>query len=254
MSPIAFSLIAFACIFGGTFLGMFLRALLPEHHLSADSRDVIKLGTGTIATMAALVLGLLISSAKGTFDMNNSVVKQSASKVILLDRSMAQYGSETKEAREILRRTVTTTIERLWQAEKNLIAIEKVGQSQSGREELDKKLRQLSPQNDDQRRLQSEALQILGEIEVALALLVTDIGQISFPMPLLVLLVCWLTVIFCNFGLITSRNTTVVVVLFVCALAAASALFLILELDRPFGGIIKISSAPLLNALAHISR
>jgi len=251
LSPIALSLIAFAIIFGGTLLGMFLRPLLDEHHLSADSRDVMKLGTGMIATMAALVLSLLIGSAKGTFDTWNNGLEQTGVKLSLLDHAMAQYGPETREARDILRRNVISTIQRVWPADKTTIALDKVGQG-SGIENIEEKLRRLSPQNDDQRRLQSQALQISDEMNQTRLLLIQQVGQQSFPMPLLVLLVSWLTIIFFNFGLFTSRNTTVMAVLFVCALVAASSLFLILELDQPFGGLIKISSAPLRDALAHL--
>jgi hypothetical protein len=254
MSPIGISLIALVIIFGGTLLGMFLRTIVNGQHLTADSRDVMKLGTSTIATLAALILGLLTSSAYGTFETINNTVKQAASKIILLDRTMAKYGPETKEARDILRHGVISSVQRIWPAEKNEIAVEKVGQSQGEREGLEKKLQQLSPLNDDQRRLQSRALEILGEIEEILRPLMTHIGQISFPMPLLVLLVCWLTIIFCNFGLITSRNTTVVAVLFVCAFSVASTLFVILELAQPFGGVIQISSAPMLKALEHLGQ
>ncbi len=254
MSPIAISLIAFASILGGTLFGMFLRTLLPEHHLSADSKDVMKMGTGTVATMAALVLGLLISSAKGTFDTVNSGLVQTGSKIILLDRIMANYGPETREARDILRRTVATTLKRIWPEEKNAIAIEKFVKGKSGAEDVEEKLRQLSPRNDDQRQLHSRALQIIGEIEEARWLVIEQIGQSSLPVPFLVLLICWLSLIFAGFGLFTSRNTTVIVVLFVCALSVASSLFLILELNQPYGGLIKVSSAPLLTALAHLGQ
>lgn len=254
MSPIAISLIAFAIIFGGTLLGMFLRTLLNEQHLSADSRDVMKLGTSTIATMAALVLSLLIGSAKGTFDTMNNGLKQAGLKILLLDRTMAQYGPETREARDILRRSVITIIQRIWPADKNTVVLDKVVQTGSRIENLEEKLRQLSPRNDDQRRLQSQALQITDEMDQTRLLLIQQVGQRSFPMPLLALLVSWLTIIFLNFGLFTSRNTTVIAVLFVCALVAASSLFLILELDQPLGGVIKISSAPLLKALEYLGR
>lgn len=256
MSPIEISLIALASIFGGTLLGMFLRSLLPEHHLSADPKDVMKLGTGMVATMAALVLGLLISSAKGTFDTMNSELKQTALKIFFLDRTMAHYGSETREARDILRRGVTATIQRIWPEEKNAIALEKVGQAGLGQglEDLDEKLRQLSPQNDDQRQLKSQALQITDEIEEERLLLILQAGQSSLSPPFLVLLICWLVIIFFNFGLFTSRNTSVIAVLFVSALSVASSLFLILELDQPYTGLIKISSSPLLNALAHFGQ
>ncbi|HET6513908.1 MAG TPA: hypothetical protein VFG09_02020 [Thermodesulfovibrionales bacterium] len=250
MSPIAIFLIALASVFGSALLGMILRAYLPEHHLTADSRDVMKMGTGMIATMAALVLGLLISSAKGTFDTMNNGLRQTASKVILLDRTMARYGPEARESRAVLRRTVTNAIKRIWPEEKNEIAFEKAGHVEGDVESLDDKLRQLSPRNDDQRRLLAQALQISGDIQEGRWLLIAQAGQSSIPMPFLVLLICWLTIIFFNFGLFTSRNTSVIIVLFVCAVSAASSLFLILELDQPYAGLIKISSAPLLNALA----
>jgi hypothetical protein len=254
MSPIGISLIALASIFGGTLLGMFLRSVLPEHHLSADSKDVIKLGTGMIATMAALVLGLLISSAKGTFDTMNNGLVQTGSKIILLDRTMAGYGPETKEARDILRSVVTAAIKRIWPAEKNTMAVEKATLQRGAIDNLGEKIRQLSPRSDEQRRLQAQALQIMSEIAEERSLLIERVGQSSLPMPFIVLLICWLIFIFVSFGLFTSRNTTVIVVLFICALSAASALFLILELDQPYGGLITVSSAPLLNALSHLGQ
>lgn len=254
MSPTATSLITLACIMGGMLLGMFLRTLLPTHHLTDDSRDVIKMGTGMVATMTALVLGLVISSAKGTYDMLNSGVRHTATKVVLLDRALAEYGPETKETRDILRRGVTTAVDRIWPAEKAGISVEKVGQSGDIHEELSVALRQLSPRNDDQRTLQSRALQNHMEIVESLSIVVQQSGQTSIPMPFLVVLVCWLTFIFFSFGLFTTPNTTVIVVLLICALSAASALNLMLELDQPYGGFIKISSDPLRNALARIGQ
>src|SRR5216683_4511376 len=95
MSPIALSLIVFACVFGGTFLGMFLRKRLPGHHLSGDTKDVVRLGTGLIGTIAALVLGLLIGSAKSSYDTQSTQIKQLTANIILLDRFLEEYGPET---------------------------------------------------------------------------------------------------------------------------------------------------------------
>ena len=254
MSPLAISLIAFGCIFGGMLLGMFLRGVLPEHHLSDESRDVLKLGTGMIATLAALVLGLLISSAKGSFDAINTGLLESGSKVILLDRVMAQYGPETKEIRNQLRLTVASVIERMWsiegtgQAETNLL------NARTGMEALQDKLLQLSPQNDAQRWLQSRALEVTGDIAESRWLLVEQQGISALPMPFFVMLVSWLVIIFFGFGLLSPRNATVIGVLLVCALSAAGALYLIQELDRPYGGLITVSSAPLQNALAYLGQ
>lgn len=253
MSPLAISLIAFGCIFGGMLLGMFLRGVLPEHHLSEDSKDVVKLGTGMIAMLTALVLGLLIASAKGSFDTLNRGLVETGSKIILLDRVMANYGPETKEVRDQLRRSVASAIEQIWSKER-IEKTETVLNPRTGLEALQDKLRQLSPQNDTQRWLQSQALQVSGDIAESRWLLFEQWGQSSLPMPFFVMLVSWLVIIFFSFGLWSPRNATVVVVLLVCALSTAGSLYLIQELDRPYGGLIMISSDPLRNALTYLGQ
>jgi hypothetical protein len=103
------SVIAFACVLGGTFLGIFLRNRLPEHHLSAATKDVVRLGTGLIGTIAGLVLGLLIASANSTFQTQSTQVQQLTANIVLLDRTLAQYGPETDLARNLLRRGVASS-------------------------------------------------------------------------------------------------------------------------------------------------
>ena len=110
MNFIAIRLIVLACVFGAALIGMFLRAVLPEQHLSADSKDTVRLGIGVISTMAALVLGLLVASAKNFYDAQSSELTQMSANVILLDRVLAQYGPETKEARDLLRGAVASTL------------------------------------------------------------------------------------------------------------------------------------------------
>jgi hypothetical protein len=114
MSSLTISLVAFAFILGGALAGMILRTFLPDHHLSADSKDVIKLGTGLVGTMAALILGLLVASAKSSFDAQSSELIQASANIVVLDRVLAQYGPETREVREILRGTVARIIEDTW--------------------------------------------------------------------------------------------------------------------------------------------
>ena len=251
MGSLAISLVAFGCIFGGTLLGMFLRAILPGHHVSADSKDAVKLGIGMIATLAALVLGLLIASAKGNFDTLSSELRQAGSRVILLDRVMANYGPETKEARDLLHRSLASTIKRIWPEDKSGQAIAEAPEGRVAIETIQDQLRQLSPLNGAQHWLQSRALQISGDIAEGRWLLIEQLGQRSLPV-FFVMLVFWLTVIFASVGLFSPSNATVIIVLLVCALSAAGSLFLILELDTPYEGLIKVSGAPLLNALAHL--
>lgn len=254
MSALIIALVAFACIFGGTLLGMFLRTILPGHHVGDDSKDAVKLGIGVIATMAALVLALLIASAKGNFDTMSSDLRQTSARIILLDRVMAQYGPETKEARDLLRHSIASTIKRVWPEENIGQAVTEAPEGRVPIEVIQDKLRQLSPRNDAQRWLQSRALEISGEIAEGRWLLIEQLGQRSIPMPFFVIMVFWLIIIFASFGLFSPRNATVITVLLICALSAAGSLFLIMELDTPYQGLIKVSSAPLRIALTHLGQ
>ena len=102
MNSIAVSLTVFACVFGGAVCGILLRRVLPQDHLSADSKQVVTMSMGLVATMAALVLGLLVTSAKSYYDAQSAELTQMSAKVILLDRLLAHYGQETKEVRDLL--------------------------------------------------------------------------------------------------------------------------------------------------------
>jgi len=233
-------------------VGLFLRSVLPEHHLSVESKDVLKLGIGLIATMCALVLGLLVSSAKGSFDRVNEELVQTAAKIILLDRVLSQYGPEAKEVRGLLRGNVASAIDVLFSEDASLRAKFDTPATVARGEDFQAKLRALSPQNDVQRSLKARALEISAEVILARWLLIAQSGSISTP--LLVVLVVWLSVIFAGFGLFANRNATVIATLFVCALSVSAAIFMILELDSPLSGLIRVSSAPLRNALAHLGQ
>jgi hypothetical protein len=254
VEPLVVSLIAFGCIFGGMIIGRFLRPRLPEHHLSAESRDVVKMGTGTIATLAALVLGLLIGSAKSNFDSASNGLVQMGSKIILLDRVLAHYGLETRETRDLLRRSVASAMGNISPDKRTEQAGTTAFNPKAGLEVLQRQLRQLSPQSDGQRWLQSRALQVSSDIADVSWLLLEQQWHRSLPRPLLGILVSWLVVIFFSFGLLAPRNTTLFVILLICALSAAGSLYMILELDRHFGGLITVSSAPLENALGQLGR
>jgi hypothetical protein len=250
VSGMAISWIVFACVFGGALLGVCLRAMLPEHHLSTDSKDVVKLGTGLLATMAALVLGLLIASAKGSYDAQRSDLTQVSVDIIGLDRVMTHYGPETKDARDLLRRTVAGSLDRMWPKDASRPA---QLEPTAGPEALYDTIQGLSPQNDAQRSLQAQALRISTDLGRTRWLLFEQRSG-SIPLPFLVVLISWVTIIFISFGLFAPPNATVMATLLVCALSVAGAIFLILELDQPFGGFMQISSAPLRDALARLGQ
>src|SRR5216684_1207482 len=123
MSPTSIAWIVLLCVFGGALLGTVLRLVLPTHHLSADSKDAIKLAMGLTATMAALVLALLIAAAKSSYDAQRSEITQLSASIVLLDRVLAHYGPETKAARDLLSHTAAGMIDRIWPKE-NSRAIE----------------------------------------------------------------------------------------------------------------------------------
>ena len=251
MSPTAIGCIVFACIFGGALLGMLLHRILPEHHLSTESKDVIKLGMALTATMSALVLALLVNSAKGSFDTQRNEITQLSANVILLDRVLAHYGPETKEARMLLEQTAAGMIDRIWPESRTGTA--EVKPSGAVGERFYDKIQELSPQNEGQRSLQAQALKMSVDLGQTRWLLFEQGGS-SIPMPFLILLIFWVTIIFLSFGLFAPPNATVIATLFLCALSVSGAIFMILELDRPFGGVIHISSAPMRNALAQLGK
>ena len=249
MTPAAIGCVAFACVFGGSLIGMALRRILPEHHLSTDSKEVIKLAMGLTATMSALVLALLIASAKSSYDAQRNELTQLSATIILLDRGLAHYGPETKGARDLLRRYVAEMHDQIWVNDRTSAA-ELEPTAMLGESFYDN-LQQLSPQTDVQRSIKLEAQKMSVDLGQTRWLLSEQRGS-SIPMPFLVLLVFWVTIIFLSFGLFAPPNATVIAALFLCALSVAGAIFLILELDRPFGGLVRISDLPLRNAMAHL--
>jgi hypothetical protein len=254
VSPIAIALVVFACVFGGAPLGMFLRLLIPEHHLSEGAREVIKLGIGLIATLSALVLGFVIATAKSSYDTHDAAIKHSAAKILLLDRVLSIYGPETTEVRDLLRQTVAGRIDALWPEDRSHHAI--VGDAPEvalAARGIQTRILQLTPQNETQRWLRSKALQIGSDIMETRWLIVEGLGS-SIPVLFLVVLVLWLTIIFASFGLLAPRNATVVAVLFLCALSVAGSIFLILEMDQPFDGLMKVSGASLRYAVSHLDQ
>jgi hypothetical protein len=251
MKDLSISLLVFALIFGGALVGAAVRPLLSERHLHSDSRDVVKMATGLVGTLTALVLGLLIASAKSSFDQKTSQVRQMTATIILLDDLLAQYGPETASARGLLRQSIPPLAARIW---REGLPTGKLVQFRSTAEALafENELERLSPNNDAQRSLQSRAIQAFTEGAQIRLLLFAQTGG-SIPTPFLIILVFWLSAILVSFTLFARANLVVMASLFVCALSFACAIFLVLELDNPFSGLMGISSATLRNALLPLS-
>jgi hypothetical protein len=253
MNSLTIGFISAGCVFGGVLLGMLLQKVLPQHHLASDSKDTVKVGAGMLATLTALVLGLLVSSAKGSFDAMNAGIAQTGAKIILFDHILSDYGPETKEVREQLRHTVASVIERIWPEKKGGVGGLRALESVDAAETLQAKLRELTPKNDLQKSLLTQASQIGSDV-LQTRLLLMEGQQNTLPTSFLVLLIFWLTGLFISFGLFAPRNGTVLAVLLICALSVSSAIFLVLEMDRPLDGFIKASNAPLRKAVELIGK
>ena len=251
MSDNAIGSIVLVCIFGASLLGMLLRPALSQHHLSADTKDSVKLGMGLVGTMAALILGLLVAAAKSAYDTEKNEVIQMAARIVFLDRVLANYGPESADTRVELRRMVEGSLSRIWPEERSHNAqLDPIG---SGAEELHKAIQKLAPRNDVQVSLKSQAVVVASDLGQLRWLLFEQSGS-SISMPFLIVVISWLAIIFLSWGLYAPTNAIAIAALLLAALSVSGAIFLILELDQPFDGLIHISSGPMRNALAHLGK
>ncbi len=232
---------------------MKLQYMLPGHHLSKETQDLVKLCAGIVATLTALVLGLLVSSAKSSFDAINTGIVQASANIIFLDRTLARYGPETQPVRQQLRYTVAADIDAVWPDEKTgepgLGAVER----KNAMESVQDKLNNIEPDSEVHRSMFAQAQQIAGSLAQSRWLMIEETHNV-LPHPLLIILVFWLTLLFISFGLFAPRNITAITVMFVGACAISVAIYVVLELNHPFDGLVRISSMPWRNALQHLGR
>jgi hypothetical protein len=251
MSSIAISSIVFALVFGGALFGIFLRTALPEDLLGKDTKDHVLLGMALVSTMAAMVLGLLIASAKSSYDYQKTALVENSARVVLLDRVLAHYGPETKETRELLRTAYASFLERTWP--KNRANASSLEAPSIEAEVVIDKIQELSPKDETQRSLKAQALSIVWVVSQTRWLLYAQ-QAVSISTPLLVTLVFWLIAIFVSFGLFAPRNAPVVVGMFISAASVSGAILMILEMYTPYSGLMQLSSAPLRAALTQLGR
>jgi hypothetical protein len=244
---------AFGCTFGAALLAMFIRGRLPAHHLEGDSKDVVKLVMGLIATLTALVLGLLISSSHSAYDAQETELQQLGVHFYQLDRILAHFGPDALQERELLRRVVAADIARIWPSEGVAGAKYAPLAAQQEAEGLFDNIASLSPKTDFQRLGQSRAVQLLTSVGETQRLLVEQ-AQGSLSWPFLLVLLSWLMILFFGFGVCARFNATVAVALFAGSVSVGAAILLILEMNQPYGGWMQLSSAPLRDALIQMGR
>jgi hypothetical protein len=245
------TLLAFGCTFGAALLAVFVRERLPKHHVEGDSREVVKLVLGLMATLTALVLGLLISSAHAAYDAQDAELQQLSVHLYQLDRILAHFGPSAVDERAQLRRIVAADIQRIWPTNKAARVPDAPIVAQQEIEGLFEGIGSLSPKGDLERVGQSRAIEILAAVGETRHLLIAQ-SQGALSWPFLFILLSWMTILFFGFGLISHRNATVLGALFIGSLSVAAAIMLILQMNQPYGGWIEVSSAPLRAALARM--
>jgi hypothetical protein len=253
LSSISISLIVVAVVLGGSFLGSLIRSRLPKHHLEGDTRDIVKAGIGLLATLAALVLGLIIASAKNSFDTKTEEVQSAAVKLLHLDRNLRELGSAGAAARAEVLQIVTKRVEKVWNARDVPQAALATLNDKPNLETLERAIRTIPAKDDAERGAVARALQTTEELAQVRALVIAHAGG-AIIMPLLVLLVFWFTVIAAGLNLFAPPNVTTLTFNIVCAVSIGGAIFLILEMDQAFGGLIQVSDAPLRAALKALQR
>ena len=254
MNPGVVGGIAFLSSVVGVLLGMWLRTRLPPAHLEGESKEVIQLGIGLTATVTALVLGLVTASTKSSFDAVDTAVKDTATKLLVIDRVLARYGPEAAAIRVDLKRVVDERVHMIWPSDSaQPLNLDPTSAGRAPRvEHLVDAIRSLDAGDDLKGALQARAASLAEEVLETRWMAMAGTGS-SVPLLFLVVVMSWLTLIFAIYGMFAD-NRTAVTVLFVCAFSIGSALFLVLELDAPFDGLIQVSADPLRYALGHLNR
>ena len=250
MNSIDISLVVLTIVFGGAMLGMALSRRLPDRYLTPDSVAHVKVGASLLTSMFALLLGLQLSSGKSAFDQQEREVSVMASKLALLDRTLARYGPAATDARAVLRSSIVNMLNQGWPQERLQAPDFKPA---TGGEIMFDKIQELTPENDAQRAAKAQALSIvinLGELRWLTASTIRS----STSIPLMIVEIAWATIVFASFGIFAPRNLMVVASLFIYACAVAAGFFLIVEMTTPFGGLIRASSGPLREAVARLGQ
>ena len=206
--------------------------------------------------MAAIVLGLLVASAKASYDTKHDEVQNAAAKLIVLDRTLRQYGTEAEPVRALLLDRVKSAASMRWlKSEQASPGARTASPSPAtyGYEQIWLSVRTLSPANDVQRALQARALEIIDQLG-QMRWLITAQSSEGVSIPMLVALVVWLAVIAGCAGVFAPRHRTMFVIALLCALAVSGTIFLLMELYDPFGGVMRMSSAPMQTALDVLSQ
>jgi hypothetical protein len=243
------ALLAFGC----GVAGLFLQRLLPEPHTSDRSRDMIGAIVGLVSLRLALVLGTIIGSAYGFYANQKAELETLTARAIQLDLALAEYGPQTREARDRIKHAMVRIHEMFWSGGPNAGQGLTVGDAIGPLKIMDLFLASLDPQTPTQKQFAGAITYNWGLIEQTRLLISLQLAS-PVSWPLLAIVVSWSLLLFCGFGLLSRLNATTVVALAFGAFAVASAVFLILELSRPYTGLFRIPPAALEDTIAALGQ
>jgi hypothetical protein len=239
--------VTFLCLAGAALLCLFLHERLPPSQREDRTHGVVKLAIGMVVVMTSLVLGLLISSVKNSFDNIDRNVHAFSTQLILFDRALKLYGPQTQTTRTQLTAYAQRALEGTWPKSGKAAVIE---DPQAGEllNQVELSLRQIKPEDPQQAQLFARALGHFQRVVELRWSLIEDAGD-TISTPLLAILIAWLTLIFASFGYNAPRNGVVVATLLLCSVSIALSIYLIVEMDSPFTGAIRVSPLPVQRAL-----
>ena len=240
-------LIVLAVIIVGAFAGVKVRDRLPKHHLTDETKNLVSVSTAVVATVSALVLGLLISNANTSFTRLGGEVTTLSAEILRLDHILRRYGADAEPARETLLEYAEHKAADLFPDDPANVRLSNPATYELF-QRLEDMLLALRPANPRDQWWLSQATALAAKIGDARWLLAQQVGQ-GTPKAFVALLVFWLALLFASFGLFAPPNLTSTITLTLCALAVAGAVAMFLELEQGFGGVVRISPEPMRKAV-----
>src|ERR1700745_4365918 len=246
-NPLIIGLLVYALLLAGAFVGWKMRNRLPAHHLAEETKSLVNMSTAVVATVSALVLGLLISNANTTFTRLGGQVTSLSAEILRLDQILRRYGADAEPARNTLLKYAEHKTDDLFPDNPADVRLSNPSTYEL-LQRLEDMLLALKPTNPRDQWWLAQAMTLAAKIGETRWLLAQQIGQ-GTPKAFVALLVFWLALLFASFGLFAPRNLTSAITLTLCALAVAGAVAMFLELEQGLGGVVRISPEPMRQAV-----
>ncbi len=250
MHALEISSLVFALVIGGTFGGMVVRRFRPDERYNADSKDTIRLAIGLVVTMTSLVLGMLVSSGKTYYDGQKTEVAELSAEVMFINGLLIAYGPETQRLRVEIRIYIEGIVDRIWPEDgTEAVKLKPLGNSETFYEHV----QELAPKTPEQVAIRAELLSSILTLRRSYWFMFLKSEQPAMSVPLLAVVTAWLVIIFFSFGLFAPRLPNVISTLIVCAMAASAAVFIIVSLNSPFTGVMKIPPTAIRDVLSQLA-